>query len=40
MEFVDTDVEAFRKATFEKISEISKNWEGGAKLFERIQATK
>jgi TRAP-type transport system periplasmic protein len=39
MEFVDTDVEAFRKATYEKINEISKNWEGGAKLFERIQAT-
>jgi len=40
MEFIDTDVESFRKATYEKIDEISKSWEGGAKLFERIQAVK
>jgi tripartite ATP-independent transporter DctP family solute receptor len=40
MEFIDTDVESFRKATHEKIGEISKNWEGGADLFARIQAVK
>jgi tripartite ATP-independent transporter DctP family solute receptor len=40
MVFIDTDVEAFRKAIFAKINEISKSWEGGAKLFERIQAVK
>ncbi|MBI5581875.1 MAG: TRAP transporter substrate-binding protein [Deltaproteobacteria bacterium] len=40
MEFINTDVESFRKATHEKINEICKNWTGGEKLFERIQAVK
>jgi tripartite ATP-independent transporter DctP family solute receptor len=40
IEFVDTDVDSFRKAVVERVGEITKNWKDGAKLFERIQAIK
>lgn len=40
IEFVDTDVDSFRKAVVGRIGEIAKNWKDGAKLFERIQAIK
>jgi tripartite ATP-independent transporter DctP family solute receptor len=40
MEFVGSNVEELRKFTHQKMPEITKNWKGSEKLFERIQAVK